>query len=354
MEYGKEIAPAVVVAPQSFVRRASSYLRPVLQLGLALALLGGLLWRVDLAAVRDDLENATLWWLPIAFAANLGSDWFRAIRWQQFFAPLRRLPLSFLYGTAILGVACNIILPLRAGEVIRVQVLRRRTGLGAATVVATLLSEKLLDVVAFASFIVLGIVLYDEARFMWPLAVIYTGVLVFGVYGARWLARRVQDGRPLLGQPEGRWRTWVSAELRSFGEGLQAFHNVKALVIVVLASVAAWIAEATMYFACGQALGLDLDPFVYLLVVVTATIVVSIPVTPAGLGVFELAITGLLVAFGVNEAEAAAFAIFSHVMLALPYIICGPIAALALRLSPADILFLRIPQEEAPASVHAG
>jgi uncharacterized membrane protein YbhN (UPF0104 family) len=55
------------------------------------------------------------------------------------------------------------------------------------------------------------------------------------------------------------------------------------------------------------------------LVVVTATIAVS-AVTQAGIGVFELAITGLLVAFGVDESEAAAFSIFSHVMLALPYI----------------------------------
>jgi uncharacterized protein (TIRG00374 family) len=264
---------------------------------------------------------------------------------------LRKIPIPFLYGTAILGVACNIILPLRAGEVVRVQVLRKRTGLAVSSIVATLLSEKLLDIVAFSTFIVLGIVLYDEARFMWPLAVAYAVVVLFGIYGARWLAARVQSGKPLLSQSEGRWREWIAAELRLFGEGLQAFRSVKALFVVVIASVAAWSLEATMYFACGQALGLDVPPFVYLLVVVTATIVVSIPVTPAGLGVFELAITGLLVAFGVNESEAAAFAIFSHVMLALPYICAGPIAALALRLNPSDILYLRIsPEGEAAAT----
>jgi len=218
--------------------------------------------------------------------------------------------------------------------------------------VATLLSEKLLDIVAFSTFILLGIVLYDEARFMWPLAVVYGGVLVFGLYGARWLGGRVQSGRPLFGQPEGRWRAWIAAELRIFGQGLQAFRSLKALVIVVAASIAAWCFEAAMYLACGQALGIEVPPFVYLLVVVTATIVVSIPITPAGLGVFELAITGLLVAFGVGETEAAAFAIFSHVMLALPYICVGPIAALALRLNPSDIFFLRIAPEKTvePAS----
>jgi uncharacterized membrane protein YbhN (UPF0104 family) len=84
-----------------------------------------------------------------------------------------------------------------------------------------------------------------------------------------------------------------------------------------------------------------LSPAVYLLVVVAATIAVSVPVTQAGLGVFELAIAGLLVAFGVNESQAAAFAIFSHVMLALPYFATGPLAAVALRLNVGDVLFLR-------------
>jgi hypothetical protein len=75
-----------------------------------------------------------------------------------------------------------------------------------------------------------------------------------------------------------------------------------------------------------------------------------VPVTQAGLGVFELAITGLLLAFGLNETEAAAYSIFAHVMLALPYICSGPIAAIALRLSISDVLFLRVapPEAESP------
>ena len=344
MDYGKEVIPPVVSPAVS--RHAFQYVRPLVQFVIAAALLVGLLWRVDFAAVKDDLAGATLWWLPVAFVTNLTSDLFRAIRWQQFFAPLRRIPIPFLYGTAVLGVACNIVLPLRAGEVVRVQVLRRRTALGVSSIVATLLSEKLFDIVAFSTFILLGIALYDEARFMWPLAVVYAVVLAFGLGGARWLAGRVQSGRPPLGQPEGRWRAWIAAELRIFGEGLQAFRSLNALVIVVAASIVAWCFEAAMYFACGEALGIDVPPFVYLLVVVTATIVVSIPITPAGLGVFELAITGLMVAFGVDEAQAAAFAIFSHVMLAFPYICAGPIAALALRLSPSDIFLLRIAPNE--------
>jgi uncharacterized protein (TIRG00374 family) len=159
------------------------------------------------------------------------------------------------------------------------------------------------------------------------------------------VARRVASwaaGNPLpIAQPEGRWRALAVNELHALGLGLQAFRSPRAMVTVVWTSHVAWLFEATMYYACGRALGLDLEPAVYLLVVVAATIAVSIPITVAGLGVFELAITGLLVAFGISDEQAAAFAIFSHVLLAVPYLTCGPIAALLLRVNVQDILFLR-------------
>lgn len=321
-------------------RRYLPYMRPLLQLAIAAGLLGMLLWRVDLNDVRDELSQATLWWLPLAFALNLLSDWFRAIRWQTLLAPLRRFDLPFLFGTAVLGVSCNLALPFRAGEVIRVQVMRRRSGLKVSNIVATILSEKLLDMVAFAGFIVIGVVLYHEARFLWPLAVAYAAILAAGLLIARRLAGQSRSSAETA-LPEGRLRAWLAMETRSLGEGLQSLQSARALFRGGWTSYAAWLCEAAMYYACGQALGLDISPAVYLLVVVVATIAVSVPFTQAGLGVFEVAITGLLVAFGVPEGQAAAFAIFSHVMLALPYFASGPIAALALRVSLADILFIR-------------
>jgi glycosyltransferase 2 family protein len=354
VEYERGIS--VAVRP-GLARRAFPYLRSLVQLGLAGALLAGLLWRVDLAAVRDELKGATLWWLPIAWTANLASDWFRAIRWQQFFAPMRRLGVLFLFALAVLGVATNIVLPLRAGELVRVQVLRRRTGLNVSSIVATLLSEKLADIVAFSSFILLGILLYEDAQFLWPLAIVYGCVMSAGVLGARWLAAKSQtepvpEVRDVHGL-SGRAKQWFRHEAYWLGVGLAVFRRPRAMFRVMGASHAAWLCEAVMYYACGRALGLDLPPAVYLLVVVAATIAVSVPITQAGLGVFELAIAGLLVAFGVDETQAAVFAIFSHVMLALPYFVAGPIAAVALRLNIADILFMRLGKQESVEAVGA-
>jgi uncharacterized protein (TIRG00374 family) len=311
------------------------------QFVFAAALLALLLWRVNVAQVRDELSGANLWWLVPAFVFNLVSDYFRALRWREFFRPMRAVGVRFLWLVALVGVACNLALPLRAGEFLRLQLLRRRTGLAAPQVIATILSEKLMDTVAFSAFLVLGIVLFDEAHFLWPLAVLYVGVLTVGVFGARWLAARSTNDEVLEPQPDGRWRLWIARNARSFGLGLQSFRSTRALGVISVTSVAAWATESVLYYSCGRALGLDLDPAVYLLVVVAATVAVSVPLTQAGIGVFEVALTGLLVAFGVDKSEAAGFAIFSHVMLAVPYFVAGPLAAIVLRVNVNDVLLWR-------------
>lgn len=331
--------------PELF-RHAFPYARTVAQLVLAAALLAGLLWRTDIGQVRDELEGANLLWLPAAFIANLVSDGFRSVRWHYFLAPVKRVSLPFLFAVAVLGRACNFALPLRAGEVIRVQLMRRRKGFNASSVVATLLSEKIMDIMAFSSFTIIGLLLYQQARFLWPLALVYGLVVVAGVILMHRLASRSAQRTPLISQPEGRLRTWIATELHSFGEGLQVFRQWKAMLNLVWSSHAAWLFEGVMYYACGQALGLDLPLAVYLLMVVMATIAVSVPATVAGLGVFEVAVSGLLVAFGLNGAQAAAFAIFSHAMLVVPYFATGPLMAAGLRLSLSDVLFLRSANEE--------
>lgn len=336
-------------ATAGWLRRSAPYLQIVTQIAFSAGLLALLLWQVDYSAVGHELEGASFWWLPVAFAANLFSDYFRAVRWQEFFRPLKRVSVWFLWAVAILGVACNLAFPLRAGEFVRMQVLRKRTGLDLAQVLATILSEKLMDVVAFSAFLVLGMLLFSDARFLWPLAVLYIAVLIGGVAAARWLARHPEDKSRWT--PEGRWRSWLADQLRSLGTGLQSFRSRRSLAIVSVASIAAWLTESIVYYACGRALGIDLNPAVYLLVVVAATVAVSLPFTQAGVGVFEVAITGLMVAFGVDKSQAAAFAIVAHVMEAMPYLVTGPLTAIALRVSPGDIFFVY--KQEVAAEVDA-
>ena len=149
-------------------------------------------------------------------------------------------------------------------------------------------------------------------------------------------------------------RSWLAEQLGSLGTGLQSFRSRRSLAIVSVSSIAAWLTESIVYYACGRALGIDLNPAVYLLIVVAATVAVSLPFTQAGVGVFEVAITGLMVAFGVDKSQAAAFAIVAHVMEALPYFVTGPLTAIVLRVSPGDVFFVYKREVAAEVEVVAG
>ena len=97
-------------------------------------------------------------------------------------------------------------------------------------------------------------------------------------------------------------------------------------------SCAAYFCEAFLFYASGQALGLGLSPWTYLLVVVGANAASALPITQAGLGVFDVTVTGMIVALGVDAPLAAAYAIFVHVLLSVPHVISGPLGALFLRI----------------------
>src|SRR2546428_8479615 len=131
---------------------------------------------------------------------------------------------------------------------------------------------------------------------------------------------------------------WFKRELHNLKEGLQSFRDPKGIFHVSWSAQGIWLCEVIMFYACGRALGLDLSPWAYLLVLVVATLSGSVPITQGGFGVFEVTLTGLIVALGADQAQAAAYAIFVHVFLTFPHLISGPLADVALGIYHATIL----------------
>ena len=316
--------------------------RPVLPFALAGGLLAGLVLTVDAGAIWDQLREADLGWMPLVLAANFASDWFRAIRWQHLLSPLGRPGVFLLFAAAQIGSTAGLLLPLRAGEAVRVQSVRRRSGLSASSLVATLISEVLSDLVTFSTYTVVGLLLLDKAAFLWPVAAAFAVLLVSGLTAGHYLARRVDrwpDRLPSSG--EGKLRAWFSQELYNFAQGLQSLRDPAVMLHVAWSTQAIWLTEVLLFYACGRALGIDLSIGAYLLIIVGANAAGALPIAPAGLGVFDVTVATILIALGVDEAQAAAYAIFVHTALSVPHITSGPLLAVALRISFSDIFSLQ-------------
>ncbi len=74
---------------------------------------------------------------------------------------------------------------------------------------------------------------------------------------------------------------------------------------------------------------------------ITANLVVALPITPWNLGTFEVALQSVIVALGVDGALAGAYAIGVHLFSIVWITLTGLIAMWLLRLDIRDVLSLR-------------
>ena len=319
--------------------KAHRIISSVVPVALAAGLLAALVTKANAGDIWDQVRGADPLWLPVIIAALYASDLFRAVRLQHLLSPIARPRLSLLFAAAQLGSAVNLLLPIRAGEAVRLRILSQRAGLSVASLVAIWFSEIVSDLVAFIVYIIVAVLLVKEARFLWPLALVGAVLAVAGGAGAYYLGGRIDhkvEGRDIVARG---LRSWFERELYNLEKGLQSFRDPRVIFHVSWSAQGIWLCEVLVFYACGRALGLDLSPWAYLLLLVVANVAGAVPITQSGFGVFEVTLTGLIVALGADQAQAAAYAIFVHVLLTFPHIISGPLAAIALGINPATMLF---------------
>src|SRR5262245_50029411 len=133
------------------------HLRTVLVIALAAALLALFLYKVDVWRVGAEIVRARPEWLALALASTFVNLAIRAYRWQYLLEPLGATSFANAFRATAVGFAASGVLPGRPGEVIRPYFLARRENMSATGTFATIILERLLDVVTvlalLASFV---------------------------------------------------------------------------------------------------------------------------------------------------------------------------------------------------------
>src|SRR5918996_997996 len=121
--------------------------RTILIFVLTLGLLGFFFRNADMGGVWAETRRANGGLLVAAVIATLATYLLRAFRWQYLLAPIGPTHFATAFRTTVIGFAASFLLPARAGEVIRPYLLARREGLKASAAFATIILERLLDIV---------------------------------------------------------------------------------------------------------------------------------------------------------------------------------------------------------------
>ncbi len=294
---------------------------------VSILFLGLLLRQVDRHELSSALEDVNPAWLVAAFGIELAALWFRALRWRLILDSSVHLKTRDAFSIVIIGYAANNLLPVRAGELVRAQLVYDSHGTSRLGTLGTIVVERIFDGLILALFLAGTVALAGGSDFLRVVAALMTAgfvvgtliVAMLGMQGERsdsWTTRLLSVV-PVRVRP--RARVWLG----SFIAGLAGLRGARVWGSVIATTILSWGLEAVAYWFVGIGFGIDLDLPLYLAVCGAANLAIAAPSTAGGVGPFEFFAQKALTAFGVSTAAATVYALVLHALLLVPVVLLG-------------------------------
>ncbi|MBI3768445.1 MAG: flippase-like domain-containing protein [Deltaproteobacteria bacterium] len=266
----------------------------------------------------------------------------RSQRWRLLLRPLGDVPFLPLFSATCIGFFCNMVLPLRVGEVVRPVLLARRTRLPASSVFGSVLLERLLDMVTILVFlgtVVLLVPVSDTIRrsgIAFLVVAVAAMTLVLALQRRHPVALRSMSGAFRLLPAAMRAR--ADAAMHGFIDGLQGIGGGAALLRIVLYSFYLWLVIASIFgfglIACGLPVPFMSGALALVAVVAGA---VSAPSAPGFIGTFQAGCILALALFGIERADAIPYSFVVWAVQSLAQIVLGVVFLLRENVSFRDI-----------------
>ena len=232
------------------------------------------------------------------------------------------------------SIALNNLLPFRAGDVVRAVIFPSSMGVERVTSTASLLLERLIDLLTLLALLALSYLMVDVAALpdwikrtaiilsLASIAMLVT-IVFFGAPLGEWLtrvqARYAPSDRRLIS-------TTLSLVARLLRD-VFTMSRPSVLLRVVGLSVLLWCAEAALFYFVLHGCSLNVSMPAAVLAMALSTLATLVPSSPGYVGPFHLAAFAAAELLGATASEAAVFAVISHLALWLPTTLAG-VAAL--------------------------
>lgn len=319
-----------------------SHLRTIVVLALAVSLIAWFLHNVDLRSVAADIIRARPEWILLSLATMFVNLAIRALRWKYLLEPLAPTTFASAFRATAVGFAASTVLPARAGELIRPYFLARQTRythrspMSATAAFATIILERLLDLVTVLMLLALYVFVFDRQLALTnPQAIVWL----------KWIGAMAGVGAltalvvlfVLAGDPERLRRTLerlahvvpstlaglVARVAEKFARGLGAIRRPRRLLVALLWSFPLWLSIAAGIWAAAVAFRIAMPFSGSFLIIALLSIGVTIP-TPGAVGGFHTAFRyGATSFFGAPDDVAVAAAIVTHVLSQAPSLVLG-------------------------------
>ena len=300
---------------------------------LTIVLLIWFLHGVDLADLWQRITEADPGLLALSLVFGLSHFFLRAWRWRYLLLPLGETRYLDRLQSTVAGYAVNNILPARGGEIARPFVLSRRSNLPFSGTLATVVLERLLDMVTVAllfaaatPLVLAGSETADGSFLVRPLLVvlILISLAAFGWAVLRWKGGTLRRaGGWMVGFLPEAVRNKVTGSAATFIEGFSSLGKGRLLAMVVFSSFVLWLSVSLATWCAVLAFQVSISYAGALFITGWLAVGMATP-TPGGLGGYHAAGRyALTVFFSVEGAVAAGIALVLHALSVIPVSLWG-------------------------------
>lgn len=287
-----------------------SLLRLFFALIFGLLILVGLFKLSGFSEIFNIIKNTTFLYVAIACAMILMTFVLRTWRWSVL---LRSAGFTVHRDTAfkciMFGWLLNYLLPARVGDVARGVALKTTDKTPLTVSLSTIVIERSMDMLTLAFILSIAIVLFlDTNKF------IFLVVGALGIAIALLLVLFIFYKFPNLMVKKLKFKfPNIEKIMVTMKQGLEELYkNPEAMVLCLILSLPIWLFEISSIYFSSRAVNFDIS-FLFAGVSGIATFIAQVlPLTPAGIGIHEGTITGILLWFEVPKEIGTSIALVDH------------------------------------------
>ena len=297
--------------------------------GIAAGCLYWVFHDVPAREVVGSVEGVNWWWLLPAVVLDLLVYACAAWEWKLLLRPVGKLSFGRTAQALFAGRFANDVLPVHAGYIIRVYLASRWMGTDIPAVLPSLLIERLFDALWLALSLGLTILFFPLPAGLARTGEALGGAIVTGVVVVGWVILRPKrsghagQGPRFLGCKVAR-KAWLF--VAGLVQGVRSIGRSGIVFAALGLSMLKLLIQCLAFVSLLEAYHLSFSVRATLAVFVITYVGISMPSTPASVGVFQLFCAAGLRFFGVPEATASGFALLAFVVLTAPLATAGFLA----------------------------
>ena len=266
--------------------------------------------QVNIEDIYRALSDANLNYIFAAFITTFITFIIRSLRWKILLDSPKNLKLQKYISTTHIGYFLNNILPFRAGDLARAKLLSSNsTNIKFSFLVGSLVAEKIIDlwiVGLFSIFLILfGFNNVLGLEFSIGILLLYI-ITSFIIFGNNSLANKMQKQFSIT-------KNFIDGYL------LVSKNKIKLGGISILL----WCSFVAYMYTLLKSVNIDLSFQQYIGITVITSIVTSLPIAPAAIGTYHLAVIYFLTLYGIGIDQSQTAAILLHSIFLLYTIILG-------------------------------